>query len=280
MRIVLTAAFLLFTSPYCLAQQSETRWFGPSKVFGAVRSIRVEKATFENQNDALSEGPRVLLQTATYNEDGTRVEITNYRSDASVGLRTVEQFDKTGHLLERTTFGPHGQAMSRWVWVYDDNGRWKTLTIHGADGSVGKTTFTYDGNFRFQTTENYDHNGVLIAKITGKLDMRTHRSEIISQDRAATSQRTSAFTDTADSQTYEATRNGQLTDKTVNTKTPNGGEMTQYNPDGSVMKRSRAESKTDSHGNAIQTTWFEQVTSGDFHPTNIIYRTFTYYDNR
>ena len=280
-RILIVAIFLV-APLHSLAQQPEMRWFGPTKVSGPVRSIRVEKTIFENQNGKLVEGPRVLVQTAAYNEDGTRVKLTNYQPNGLVALRTIEQFDKAGgHILERATFDSQGKLFQRTAWLYDDQKRWSAITIYDDNGSIrGKTTFTYDDGFRYQTTENYDRTGQIIGRVTGKLDMRTHRAEQISQNKQETSQRTSAFTDTPGGQTYEATLNGQQTDKIVSTKTAAGGQVTEYNNDNSVKSRRRSEAKADSHGNPIEITWFEQGPSGDFNPTNILYWTFTYYEKQ
>jgi antitoxin component YwqK of YwqJK toxin-antitoxin module len=273
---------VLIAPSLCSAQQPETRWFGPGKVFGPVRSIRVEKADIVKRNGELVEGPRVLLQTATYNTDGTRVELSSYQPDGSVAVRTVERYDTDGRRLEKTTVDSRGEVANRMTWSYDDGKRLIGFTIYRPDGSVaGKTTYTYDGNLRFQHTENYDRNGLIISKVNATLDMNTHRTESIAQTPEGNAQRTSSFTDTANGQTYEATLNGAPADKIVSTRVGTGAQVTQYSPDEAITSRGHNQNEFDSHGNSIKTIWFaEQVGTDVSRPVSIYYRTFEYYPTR
>jgi hypothetical protein len=280
MRITWLALIVFVFAPLCSAQQPEMRWFGASKVSGPVRSIRVEKADFVSRNGELVEGPRILLQTATYNEDGTRVEIASYQPDGLVAVHTIETYDPDGRRLEKITLdSPRGAPANRMTWSYDDSKRMIGFTIRRPDGSVvGKTTYTYAGNLRFQHTENYDRNGLVISKIDATLDMKTHRMESVAQNPEGVAQRTSAFTDTANSQTYEATLNGAMVDKTVSTRVGTGAQVTQYTPNGAIKNQSHIQNEVDSHGNSIKTVWFEgQVGTDVSRPVSIYYRTFEYY---
>jgi hypothetical protein len=278
--LVLTA---LIAASLCSAQQREMRWFGASKVSGPVRSIRVEKADFVSRNGQLVEGPRVLLQTATYNEDGTRVEIASYRPDGSVAVHTIEIYDPDGRRLEKITLdSPHDSPANRMKWSYDDSERMAGFTIYLADGSVaGKTTYTYAGNLRLQHTENYDRNGLIVSRVDATLDMKTHRTESIGQSPEGVAQRTSAFTDTANSQTYETTLDGSPADKIVSTRAGTGAQVIQYSPNGAIKSQGHNQNEVDSYGNSIKTVWFEgQAGEEVSRPTSIYYRTFEYYQAR
>jgi len=279
MRLTWPALIVFIYASVCLAQQPEMRWFGASKVSGPVRSIRVEKADFVSRNGEPVEGPRMLLQTATYNEDGTRVDIASYLPDGSVAVHTIEIYDPDGRRLEKVTLDSRGASANRMRWSYDDSKRMIGFTIYRADGSVaGKTTYTYAGNLRLQHTENYDRNGLIISRVDATLDMKTHRAESVAQSPEGVAQRTSAFTDTANSQTYETTLDGSPADKIVNTRVGTGAQVTQYTPNGAIKNQSHIQNEVDSHGNSIKTIWFEGPAGAEVsRPASIYYRTFEYY---
>src|ERR1700682_3017388 len=82
------------------AQQELKRRPGNFLIYGPVHTIRDERVTFTKESGNLVEGPRVPVQTITYNEDGTKQEWTSYSPAGNIVYRRVEAYDPEGRILE------------------------------------------------------------------------------------------------------------------------------------------------------------------------------------
>jgi antitoxin component YwqK of YwqJK toxin-antitoxin module len=279
-RLATVLSVLLITAIAGFAQQGEKRRFGAPAYWGPVRTVRVERAKITNQNGTLIEGPRTLLQTIIYNEEGSRKEVTVYRPDGAISGKSIDTYDPEGRILETDTVRGNGDPGNRMVSSYDGNKRLIEKIIYRPDGSVsGRITFVYQDNKRIHTSVSYDQNGVIVTEVTGTLDLKMHRMEAISQNGNQVVQRESSFTDTPQGQVYEEQVNGTRTRHTLNRPTGNGGpELIEYNPDGAVGSKQRWKTEDDSHGNSVKTiTFVANGDSGNFQPAEVLYLTFEYY---
>jgi hypothetical protein len=290
----------------CLAQRVEKRRPGTTTIFGPARSVRVERSQITNVNGQSIEGPRILIGTIKYNEDGTRQERTAFRADGSIITKTNEVYDRDEKLLESTTIKGNGDPASRIVFGYDGNRRLIEQATYRANGSIAhKTTFVYEDNRRLHESVGYDENGVVLSRVSGVLDLKTHKIDVVSQVGNSVETRQSAFADTLEGQTFEGRVNGTQTERTLNRALGNGGgeitrstpdvaapgsqisqskkndnEIIQYNPDGTVKHMSRLQSFHDLHGNVIRQVGSEPVEGTDnFRPVWVQYVTIEYYGN-
>jgi antitoxin component YwqK of YwqJK toxin-antitoxin module len=279
-RLTTLATVLIVAVIACSAQQPIQRRFGAPTFYGPVRTVRIERAEITSQNGQLTEGPRTLLQTVAFNKDGTRKELTVYRSDGAISGRTIETFGPDGRLLETKTFRGNGDLGNWTARVYDENKKLIEQITYRPDGSVShRTTFVYQDNKRIHKSVAYDQNGVIVSQVDGVLDLKTHRMQTITQNPAGVVQRETAFTDTSDGQVYQEQTNGTPTRRSLTRPLKTGGaEMIDYDQDGVVRTRQRVKSEVDSYGNFIkEVNLVARGDSGDFQPAGVIYRTFEYY---
>jgi hypothetical protein len=264
----------------CSAQQVEKRRPGKTTIFGPARSVRIERAEITSRDGQLIEGPRRLIAMITYNQDGTRLERTLFRADGSISDRVNEAYAPDGRILESTGFKGNGDPGMRMVYNYDGKKRLIEQTSYRPDGSIAhKTTFVYQENRRLHESLTFDVNGVVVSKVTGTLDLKTHRMETISQSLTEVTARQAAFTDTPEGQVFEGTVNGNQTELTFTHRLgKQGGEVTRYNPDGSVKSRRRFQSELDSHRNLVKQIELAPVNGSDtFRPVGVSYFTIEYY---
>jgi len=279
-RLTTLATVLVVAVLICSAQQPIKRRFGAPTFYGPVRTVRIERAEITNQYSQLTEGPRTLLQTVTFNEDGTRKELIVYRSDRAISGRTIETFDPDGRLLETKSFRGNGDLGNWMASVYDQSKRLIEQITYRPDGSIShRTTFVYQDNKRIHKSVAYDQNGVIVGEVDGVLDLKTHRMQTITQNPAGVAQRETAFTDTSEGQVYQEQTNGNPTRHLLTRPLKTGGaEIIDYDPDGAVRTRQHVKSEVDSYGNLIrQVNLVAKGDSGDFQPVFVIYRTFEYY---
>lgn len=90
---------------------------------GPVRRVRTELTKLSNKGGNATEGQRTLLETASY--------------------------DIKGNKLENAYYPVAGETLTgREVYKYDDRGNISEMTLHAADGSlVSKETYTYEFDF-------------------------------------------------------------------------------------------------------------------------------------
>ncbi len=279
-RIECIALVVIVAALVCPAQQREKRRFGAPTFWGPVRSVRVERAEITNQNGKLIEGPRTLLQTITYSEDGTRRELTVYRPDGAISGKSIDTYEPDGRILETKSFRDNGDPANRMVSSYDDNKRLIERIIYRPDGSVsGRITFAYQDNKRIHRSVSYDQNGVIVSEVNGTLDLKTHRTQTISQNPSQVVQRETVFTDSPGGQVYEEQVNGSPALRTLSHPIGNGSsEFIEYSPDGAVQIRQREKSELDSHGNSVKDIrLIAKGDSGDFQPVDVIFRSIEYY---
>src|SRR5919202_5777325 len=120
-RPLLTLALTLAASASAFAQQAgrlELR--NGDSYFGPVQSVRAEGARFVKQDGALVEGPRVLIYTISYSEDGKRREQEDYAPDGTPCSRYVTVYDDQGRSLEFDSYAGRDRLVRRIVYNPDE----------------------------------------------------------------------------------------------------------------------------------------------------------------
>ena len=278
--VLLFFGLIIITSASAGAQQ-ETRRPGFFVVYGPAHTIRDERVALQNENGTLTEGPRVLLMTLTFNEDGTRQESTVYQPTGEINHRRIDLYEPDGRITETSVFGANDTLQGRSVTLYDDQKQRSEIVMYRADGSiVHRTTFHRTGNNMESETVGYDAKGLIIDQTKGTLDLRTRQSQVISVNAGGTIQTQQGITDNPDgSQEFRADRSNGEFQREVSGPARNGtSDRVIYNRDGTVRSTERLISEFDSHRNLIKTTHLTaRGDSTEFEPVDITYRTITYY---
>ena len=260
------------------AQQELKRRPGNFLIYGPVHTIRDERVTFTKQNGELVEGPRVLVQTMEYNEDGTKQEWTSYRPEGNIVYRRVETYDPDGRILEIDNF-PNGILNTRVVSNYDDQKQLIERVTYGGDGSVlDRTVVRRQGN---QTESwSYDSRGNITSQSKTTNDRPAKRADTISINPGGVVQTQSRVTDNPDGSVEFRTEqsNGGFKRDVFIPIAKGSEDRVTYNKDGTIKSKERFLREFDSYHNMIkQTHLTARGDSSDFAPVDVTYRTITYF---
>jgi len=278
------AAFLLIlivaaTGAPLRAQQTPNRRPGPFLVYGPVHTIRDERVTLTNENGKLVEGPKELVQTIEYNEDGTKQDRTLYIPVGNVTLRTVETYEPDGRVLETNNF-VRGVLNTRVVSNYDDQKQLTERVTYRRDGSVaGRIVFRRQGNQRESEVWSYDFQGNVTSHIKNSSDPTARRSESTAVSPSGVVRTESSQTDNPDgSREFKTEQSNGGFKREVIGNVKDGVDRITYNKDGTIKSRDRYVHEFDSYKNVIKTTHLTaNGDSPDFVPADITYRTITYF---
>jgi hypothetical protein len=308
MRILLISMFLLITTTFSGQSNRETeREINyPFGLLGPVRTVRTEKARVFEKNGKYVESPRVLAETATFNENGDRTELDSYDPKGSLAHKIVTVYEGR-RVVESLNYNAAGQLEFKVVRARDDAGRPAEDLTYNGDGSLrSKTLYRRDARGRLIEQAEFDANGTLVWKQVSadngvgnnferlfyKPDGSLLRREIVTKDPKAK---------TTETITYE--EDGSVAEKSSAVDNDSGevNEMSAYDANGTLQIRffspgteslsdeitsdNRGATQTgqfyksdeiDSHGNWIKRTrWIS--TANKPKPFMLIYRTITYY---
>jgi antitoxin component YwqK of YwqJK toxin-antitoxin module len=262
------------------AQQELKRRPGNFLIYGPVQSIRDERVTFTKENGNLVEGPRVLLQTITYNEDGTKQEWTSYSPAGNIVYRRVEAYDPEGRILETSNF-PGGILNTRVVSNYDDQKQLIERVTYRGDGSLlDRTVFRGQGNQRESESWSYDARGNITSQSKTTNDRPAKRADSITINPRGVVQTQSTVTDNPDGSVEFRTErsNGDFKREVFIPIAKGSEDRVSYNKDGTIKSKERFLREFDSYHNMIkQTHLTAKGDFSDFAPVDVTYRTITYY---
>ncbi|MDQ3907303.1 MAG: hypothetical protein M3268_03050, partial [Acidobacteriota bacterium] len=111
---------------------------------GPVRRVRTENAKLVAREGKLVEGPRSVMETATYDMKGAKID-TAYFLSAGGALtgREVYKYDDRGDIVEMTLYNADGSVLSKEKYDYDFDavGNWTKMTTSVAVIENGKMSF-------------------------------------------------------------------------------------------------------------------------------------------
>ena len=118
---------------------------------GPVRRVKTETAKITVKNGKPQEGPRVLLETTTYDNKGTKVDNAYFlAAGGSLTGKEVYKYDDKGNIVEMTLTNEDGTLQSKELYIYefDAVGNWTKMTtnvamIEGGRLSYEPTEVTY-----------------------------------------------------------------------------------------------------------------------------------------
>lgn len=264
------------------AQQEPKRRPGPFLIYGPVHTIRDERTTLTKQNGTFVEGPRVLVQTMEYSEDGTKQDRTLYSPEGVAIHRTADTFDPDGRILETSNFLGGDALNNRVVSNYNDQKELIERVTYRPDGSVSeRIVFRRQGNQRESESWSYDAHGVIVSQSKTTNDLPAKRARSISINRGGVVQTQSTITDNPDGSREFTTEqsNGAFRREVMVPLSKGSEERIAYNKDGTIKSKDRFIREFDSYHNMTKTTHLTaKGDSSDFEPIDIAYRTITYYE--
>ncbi len=262
------------------AQQELKRRPGNFLIYGPVHTIRDERVTFTKENGNMVEGPRALVHTMEYTEDGTKLDQTYYIPAGNIVIRRVETYDPDGRILETNTC-QNGNLSNRVVSTYDDRKQLIERVTYRGDGSVlGRVVYRRQGNQIESESWLYDRHGGIIQQGKTTNDLPAKRAESISISAGGVVQTQSTMTNKPDGSTEFTTErsNGDFEREAIVPIDKGSDERIVYNRDGTIKSKDRFIREFDSCHNMTKTTHLTaKGDSADFEMADITYRTITYY---
>ena len=111
---------------------------------GPVRRVRTETAKLTVKDGKLVEGPRKVLETATYDIKGGKIDNQYFlQAGGSLTGKEVYKYDDKGNITEMALFHADGTLLSKEVYSYefDAVGNWTKMTTSVAVLEGGKVTY-------------------------------------------------------------------------------------------------------------------------------------------
>jgi YD repeat-containing protein len=147
---------------------------------GSVRQTRIETAKLLNKSGKLVEGPRQLMQLATYDQQGNLIESAHYLVSTSPYKGQQEfEYDDRGNLVGMTVRDANNSVIGKEAYRYefDALGNWTKMTTTIVTGEGGESNHPDEVTYR-SLTYYFDKN---IANVVDQSRARNAESESLSE---------------------------------------------------------------------------------------------------
>lgn len=111
---------------------------------GPVRRVKTETAKITNKGGQVVEGPRVVLETATYDIKGTKIDNAYFlTAGGTITGKETYKYDDKGNITEMVLNNQDGSLLSKEIYSYefDALGNWTKMTTSVAVIEGGKLSF-------------------------------------------------------------------------------------------------------------------------------------------
>jgi protein TonB len=111
---------------------------------GPVRRVRTETSKLVSKGGKMSEGTRVVLETATYDMKGAKIDTAYFLgAGGSLSGKEVYKYDDRGNIVEMTLFNTDGSVLSKekYDYEFDGMGNWTRMTTSVAVIENGQMSF-------------------------------------------------------------------------------------------------------------------------------------------
>jgi protein TonB len=111
---------------------------------GPVRRVRTETSKLVSKGGKMSEGARVVLETATYDMKGGKIDTAYFLgAGGSLSGKEVYKYDDRGNIVEMTLFNTDGSVLSKekYDYEFDGMGNWTRMTTSVAVIENGQMSF-------------------------------------------------------------------------------------------------------------------------------------------
>jgi protein TonB len=111
---------------------------------GPVRRVRTETSKLMTKGGKMTEGARVVLETATYDMKGAKIDTAYFLgAGGSLTGKEVYKYDDRGNIVEMTLFNTDGSVLSKekYEYEFDAMGNWTRMTTSVAVIENGQMSF-------------------------------------------------------------------------------------------------------------------------------------------
>ncbi|HYG09292.1 MAG TPA: energy transducer TonB [Pyrinomonadaceae bacterium] len=111
---------------------------------GPVRRVRTETSKLVSKGGKMTEGARVVLETATYDMKGAKIDTAYFLgAGGSLTGKEVYKYDDRGNIVEMTLFNTDGSVLSKekYDYEFDAVGNWTRMTTSVAVIENGQMSF-------------------------------------------------------------------------------------------------------------------------------------------
>jgi protein TonB len=139
----LPAALMLASPPVSATSGDETDRTRDG-LQGPVRRVRTETSKLVSKSGKLTEGSRVVLETATYDMKGAKIDTAYFLgAGGSLTGKEVYKYDDRGDIVEMTLFNTDGSVLSKekYDYEFDAMGNWTKMTTSVAVIENGQMSF-------------------------------------------------------------------------------------------------------------------------------------------
>jgi TonB family protein len=177
---------------------------------GPVRRVKTETAKIAVKGGRPVEGPRVVLETTTYDQKGNRVDNAYFlNAGGSLTGREVYKYDARGNIMEMTLHDEGGSLIAKEVYTYefDAVGNWVKMTTAVAVIEGGKVTFE-PSEVTYRTISYYMDEAVM-AKLSQPASAQPTAGVPAQPQPAAPVAQTTTQTNSANAQAKTTSANAQ-----------------------------------------------------------------------
>jgi len=132
---------------------------------GPVQTVAIEVAEFTVSDGKNVEGPRVPVQTVSYDDRGNRTKRVDFNRDGSVAQTIVYNYDTEGRSTGYEEHTPGLSNARKHIYVLDQDGKRVEYKIMQPTGSAAdeKYVYKYDGNGN-RIAEDLFHKTSLVSR--------------------------------------------------------------------------------------------------------------------
>lgn len=132
---------------------------------GSVQSITIEVAEFAVKDGKNVEGPRLPVQTITYDARGNRMKRVDFNRDGSVAQTLIYHYDADGRSTGYEDYMPGLSTARKHIYVLDQSGKRTEYRIIQPTGSAGDEKYLYKYDARGnRIAEELYHKTSLISR--------------------------------------------------------------------------------------------------------------------
>lgn len=261
-----------------------------AKLKGAVHTVSSETAQYLLQDGEWRESLRERGQLDIYDAAGRLREHVLYNPDGTSLQRKVRSYDEAGRVSEETVYAPDGSVWHRRVWTYNEHGGLTAAARYEADGTLlSREIFTSHTTDHPVESVNQDKDGTFLGRALYRYNAAGQMIERswVDDERKPLSRNVYGYDTHGNLTSVEGyDRHGTLSSRWVYRydEAGNRTEWIDYQPDGSIAGKQTYAYAFDANGNWIKkviSDWVTSADGGQLEPSEVIYRTLTYYpDNK
>ncbi|HZR45607.1 MAG TPA: hypothetical protein VFA47_02790 [Candidatus Manganitrophaceae bacterium] len=274
-RPVLVAIALLFSGlfltggPVYASGTSHKSEKDQERLLGRVKTVLIEFSKVSDQGGKWVEGPRTPWLSTTYDRQGNRIQEDQLYQDVELNFKSVFTYDPPGQIKEGVEYDYQGKPTFKWSYTHDPGNK-----------VIEESRYEPNGVLFSKSSYHYDADGNLVEEERVHSHSANDLKWVYLYDEAGRKVEESFYVVRA--QGLLNTAESTLDSKQVYSYDAKGTllEETRYDAAGTVKSKKSYRYEYDAAGNWIKQIAREWVNHADktyFEPTEVTYRTITYY---